>query len=232
MKSKSIILLSAGIDSVVSLAMIKNTCDEILALTFDYGQKSNLQEINNSQKICDYYRINHKVIKLDWLKNIANSAITNDSDIPELKINELDNTKITNESAKSVWIPNRNALFVNIAACFAESLNFNSIVLGANKEESTTFKDNSKEFIDAINYSLKNSTNNEIKLIAPLINMDKTQIIKQAIDLSIPFEFIHSCYKNVEKNCGKCESCLRLKRALYNNNKQDIINQIFEEDKI
>ena len=69
--NSAIILLSGGLDSVVSLAKLKDKYSRILALTFDYGQKSAESEIEASKKICEYYNIEHVVIKLDWLKNIT-----------------------------------------------------------------------------------------------------------------------------------------------------------------
>ena len=141
----------------------------------------------------------------------------------------MDNPEITKNSAKNVWIPNRNALFINLAACIAEAKNYSHIILGANKEEAKTFKDNSKDFLNAINLSLKNSTQNEVQVIAPLIDMDKDTIVKKGIELNVPFKKIYSCYDNQMKHCGVCESCLRLKRALQLNDRLDLIAELFEE---
>ena len=79
---------------------------------------------------------------------------------------------------KNVWVPNRNGLFINIAAAYADSYEFDYIIIGANKEEAKTFSDNSKQFIKDINSSLKTSTNHDVKVLAPLINLDKNEIIK------------------------------------------------------
>ena len=68
--NSAIILLSGGLDSFVSLTNIKNNYSKILALTFDYGQKSFLFEKIASEKICNYFSIEHKIIKLDWLSQI------------------------------------------------------------------------------------------------------------------------------------------------------------------
>ncbi len=228
--NKAIVLLSGGLDSVVSLAVIRETCSEVICLTFNYGQKSYLAEKKASEIISKYYKTEHKIIDLDWLSIISTSSLTTNETIPYISKENLNNISIAQNSAKSVWVPNRNGLFVNIAACFAESYNFNTIVFGANKEEGTTFKDNSIQFVNAINSSLENSTNTNIKLIAPLINMTKEEIVKLAIQKEVPLELIHSCYISEEKHCGFCESCQRLKRALELNNRKDIIDKIFEQD--
>ena len=126
-------------------------------------------------------------------------------------------------------MPNRNLLFISIAACFAEALGFQNIIIGANKEESLAFPDNSKSFVDAANKTLKYSVKSNIKISAPLLSMTKTDILKKAIELNLPFNIIYSCYKGGEKHCGKCESCLRLKRAAINCGRDDIINIVFGE---
>ena len=226
--NKAIILLSAGLDSAVSLALSKDKYDISLALTFNYGQKSAQKEIFFSKKLSDYYNIKHKIINLDWLSEISASALNLKNNIPQIDMSELDNEEITQKSAKAVWVPNRNGLFINIAAAIAEAKEYSNIIIGANKEEGKTFKDNTSEFINAINVSLKNSTNNNVKVIAPLINYDKAQIVKFGIENDLPFKYIYSCYNDNEKHCGECESCKRLKRALDLNNRNDIIKEIFE----
>lgn len=225
--SNAVILLSGGLDCTVALAAVRNNYDEMLALTFDYGQKSVKEEIKSAAVISEYYKIRHKTIVIDWLKKISSSSLTSDENIVQITKDELDNRDVTQKSADSVWIPNRNALFVNIAACFAESLNYNTIIIGANKEEGATFKDNTPEFVESINIALKYSANNNIKLIAPLINMNKKEIVEICNNLKVPLNLIYSCYISGDKHCGKCESCLRLKRALELNNRHDIIKEIF-----
>lgn len=225
--NKSIILLSGGLDSVVSLAYLKEEYNVSFALTFDYGQKAFEKELMASKNICDYYGIEHKVIKLDWLSEITQTSLVSEDSIPELPVEDLDNMALAENTAKAVWVPNRNGLFVNIAACFADSFGYSNIIIGANKEEATTFKDNSNDFIEAINSSLANSVNQPVKVVAPLIGFDKNKIVEIAIDKKVPFELIRSCYRSEEKQCGICESCNRLKRALLANNRQDLINLIF-----
>ncbi len=215
MPKKSIILLSGGLDSVVSLAVAKDKLNIDLALTFDYGQRSALQEINAAQKIADFFSINHKTINLDWLNQITNTALVNQSEtLPDLGINNLDNKEKTENSAQKVWVPNRNGLFLNIAACFADSFDYTHIIFGANKEEATTFPDNSPEFVDKINDSFEYSTLAKPKVIAPLVRCSKVEIVNLAIEHKAPLELIRSCYTSDEKHCGMCESCLRLARAL------------------
>ena len=170
MMTKSIILLSGGLDSLVSLGLTKDKLNVTLALTFDYGQKSVKDEISASAKICNYYNVEHKVIKLDFLKEITNTSLVSDRDLPT-----GENPQDFNDSS-SVWVPNRNGLFLNIAGSYADSYGFDNIIIGANSEEAKTFSDNTKEFIDATNNEFEYSTNVHPKVVAPLSNYDKIDI--------------------------------------------------------
>lgn len=229
-ENKSIILLSGGLDSVVSLACAKDDYNITMALTFDYGQRSCEQEIKSAFEISKFYNIEHKIIKLDWLANITKTSLVNtDEQLPELDNSELDTFEKTKNSAKKVWVPNRNGLFINIAGCFADSYNFTHIIFGANKEEAVTFSDNSEKFIRKINKSLKYSTCSQTEVFAPLIDCDKKEIVKVALEKNVPLRLIRSCYTNNDRHCGKCESCLRLKRALLELCDKATIDSIFGE---
>lgn len=225
--TKSIILLSGGLDSLVSLGLSNKEYNIQLALTFDYGQKSVEREIAASKKICEFYGIEHKIIKLDWLKEITQTSLVSEKEIPLTTLNDLSSDEFVTKSAASVWVPNRNGAFLNIAASFADSYGYDYIIFGANKEEGTTFPDNTQEFIDKINAAFEYSTQKQPKVVAPLINLAKNDIVKAATENNVPLELTRSCYSTQEKHCGVCESCVRLKRALEANNCSEIIGKIF-----
>ena len=181
------------------------------------------KEFEASAKICEYYKLEQKIVKLDWLKNITQTSLVSDKDIPTG--NELDNPE---KSAKSVWVPNRNGLFLNIAGSFADSYGYDFILIGANKEEGQTFPDNTQEFINAINKEFEFSTQKSPKVVAPLINSDKNDIVMLALQHGVPLELTRSCYQGGAKHCGICESCSRLKHALEANHADEYIKVLFE----
>lgn len=221
--NKSIILLSGGLDSIVALAYSKKNTDYNvqLALTFDYGQKTAKSEIEASKKVADYYNIEHKIIKLDWLKEITKTALVGDSEAPN---NDFE----TNDSAKAVWVPNRNALFLNIAASFCDAFGYNYILFGANKDEAKTFPDNTEEFRRTITNLFTTSTQVKPMVVAPLINYSKGDIVKIAVENNVPLEHVRSCYKSPEGHCGECESCYHLKKALLQNNCEEYVKLLFK----
>ena len=207
--NNGIILLSGGLDSAASLAVCIKHFKIGLALTFDYGQNAAQQEISSAKKIAEYYGIEHKVLKLDWMKSLYTAEIP-------LINSDMHPSEIGQELSDKVWIPNRNALFINIAAAFAdsESNDFDVIIIGANREEAQNFPDNSQEFVQAANRCLEYSTKNKVKVFSPLIDFDKPDILKLAFENNAPLEYIYSCYQGTKVHCGQCESCLHLKHAL------------------
>lgn len=218
--NSAVILLSGGLDSLVSLGLVRNEYEKILALTFDYGQKVFKQEAAAAEKISEYYNIKCEIIKLDWLKNITNTALVSDNEVPE---NITDYTL----SMKSVWVPNRNGLFLNIAACYADSFGYSDIIIGANKEEAATFSDNTEEFVNRVAAEFEYSTLVKPKVRVPLIKYDKRKTVELALEHKMPLDMVWSCYNSGEKHCGRCESCMRLKNALSGCGDTDFINRIF-----
>ncbi|MDH3973919.1 MAG: 7-cyano-7-deazaguanine synthase QueC [Deltaproteobacteria bacterium] len=213
---KSIVLLSGGLDSTVAF---KKVCDEthvILAISFNYGQRSAEKEIEAAKRICRQFSVNHQAISLPWLRDITNTSLVDrEKNVPQLRESELDNaTGKAHESAQAVWVPNRNGIFINIAAAFCESMGAELLVTGFNAEEAETFPDNSPRFIGAINDSLHFSTLKDIEVVSPTLGFDKAGIVQLGIEIGAPLEKIWSCYEDGDRMCGKCESCMRLKRAL------------------
>ena len=193
--NKAIVLLSGGLDSFVALDIAYKKYNVVLALTFDYGQKAFNEEYFASKCIAEKYNIEHKIIKLDFLKEITKNSLTDEN---QTNFNEL----------KSVWVPNRNGLFLNIAACFCDSFDIDYIVFGANKEEGRDFSDNKKEYNEISNEYFMYSTMKHPKVVAPCCDMNKIDLVNYMIDNNLSFKLIKSCYENIE-NTGKkhCKNC-------------------------
>jgi len=212
-KSKAISVLSGGLDSTVATAYFKDTYD-IHAITFDYGQRSAEMEIQSSKSICEELNIKHTVIELLWLKELGSSALTSaDVDIPQIRMDELDDKSICDETARKVWVPGRNVVFTAIALAFAESEEALKIIVGWDHEEAITFPDNSKEFLNAFNDVLRIGSLKNIEIEAPFIDMNKSEIVKLGYKIKAPLNLSYSCYKGHDKHCGVCESCMRRRRA-------------------
>lgn len=227
---KSIVLLSGGLDSLVCLAKAKEETEIILAITFDYSQKAAEREIEAAREIAKYYNVKHEIIKLPWLSQITKTSLVNKkSQIPDFSEKDLvSKIEITLESAKAVWVPNRNSIFVNIAAAYAESFNADVIVTGFNSEEAQTFPDNSLQFVNSMNTLLRLSTMTKPKVISYIQTYNKMGIVNIAVKLKVPFHLIYSCYRGEsDKMCGMCESCVRVKRAFKETGNFELIRERF-----
>lgn len=211
----AVVLLSGGLDSFVAAHAARQKQALKVALTFDYGQRAAQTEIRAAAKQAAWLKVRQEVIELPWLCEISPAAVTrHDSDLPSPSTDDIDSLKASQQSAQAVWVPNRNGVFINIAAAFAEVLDCDTIVAGFNAEEAATFSDNSPEYVERCNEALRYSTQNHPTVVSPTLHMSKTEIVERASDHDLPLEMLHSCYREGPGHCWACESCLRLKRAL------------------
>jgi 7-cyano-7-deazaguanine synthase len=215
---KSVVLLSGGLDSATNLYIASQKTDVRLALTFNYGQRVAQKEVHAAKELTQRLGINHKVLDISWIKDFGRSSLIDRShQVPQGADVKIDDQAQSKKTATAVWVPNRNGILLNIAAGYAEAFDADIVVPGFNIEEAQTFPDNSEAFLEAMTASLSFSTANKVKAQCFTTNLDKTGMVRVAHSLSLPFELLWSCYLDGEKWCGTCESCLRFKRALINN---------------
>ncbi len=204
---KGVALLSGGLDSTVSLAAAVRKMDVLLALTFDYGQRAARREREASARICRRFRIPHRAIPLPWLGGITRTALVN-------RRAGLPRREMSKRSARAVWVPGRNGVFIEIAAAHAESLGACRIVTGFNREEAAAFPDNSAAYVRAVNRALGYSTANGVRVVSFTASLDKREIVRLGRRLGAPLDEIWPCYEGGREWCGTCESCLRCLEAL------------------
>ncbi len=211
---KSVVLLSSGLDSTVNLYRAAKESKVVMAITFDYGQRAAAREINFASQLAARLEVPHRVIELPWFKDFTASSLVNrEMDVPTTSV-AIDSFEASTNSAKAVWVPNRNGIFLNIGAAFAESVDAKWLIPGFNAEEATTFPDNSEDYLQAATKSLYYSTGNQVQVKCFTTALDKTEIVKLGRTLGVPFELVWTCYFGGEKPCGQCEPCQRFSRAM------------------
>jgi len=198
MRENAIILLSGGIDSTTTLYIAKRKYN-LIALIFDYGQRHK-KEIDCAKKIASLNRIKFYIVKIDL--NWANSSLVNKNiKIPldrDLNINNIPNT----------YVPARNIIFLSYAFSLAESLSIKNIFIGAHSQDYSGYPDCRIEFLKKFNYAVNlGLKSNNIKIIAPIIDKNKKEIIKIGLKLNVPFKYTWSCYSGLKKPCLRCDSC-------------------------
>ncbi len=207
----SVVLLSAGLDSTVAFKHAYDQCREVLCLTFDYGQQAAAKEIECAARICSKFGVPHEVIELPWIARFS-GALAGTSELPQIAEHELDSEKAV-DTARGVWVPARNLIFMAIAAGYAENYDYDFITVGLDFEEARTFPDNTREFVERFDRVLEYGTLSHPKINAPLIRMNKVDIVRLGILNGAPLELSWSCYRSGDLPCGRCESCLRRARA-------------------
>jgi 7-cyano-7-deazaguanine synthase len=181
----------------------------IAMLHVGYGQRTQTREYNSFRSIARFYNIPETrilAIELDFLRKIGGSSLT-DHNMPVDKDN-------TDAGIPTSYVPFRNTHLLSIAVSWAEAIKADSIYIGAVQQDSPDYPDCRAEYYEAYNNLIevgtKPSTN--IKVITPLLNMSKSEIVKKGIELAAPLQLTWSCYERNDKACGSCQSCLlRLK---------------------
>lgn len=198
--------MSGGMDSTLSAYIAKNDGYEIIAVHFNYDQRTQTKELECFDAICDDLQVaNRYVLDLDFFKQLGASALTDKSiEVP---------TSGIEEGVPVTYVPFRNGIFLSMAAAIAEKEGAEVLSIGVVQEDSSGYPDCREEYIfsmqNAINLGTKDETNIEIKM--PLVHLKKSQIVQSALDLNVPLALTWSCYKSEDKACGVCDSCrLRL----------------------
>lgn len=209
---KAVVLLSSGLDSTVNLYKANQELDVVLALNFDYGQRAAIRETECAKALAAGLNIPFQTLSIPWFHLFSNSSLTQLD--KQLATNmDIDSMEESTESAKNVWVPNRNGIFLNIAAAFAEGLGAEYVIPGFNAEEAATFPDNTGEYLDACSSAFQFSTSNKVEAKCYTTNLNKVEIYSLGKELGVDYSLVWPCYTSLDKACGECESCLRFLRA-------------------
>ena len=205
---KAVCIISGGMDSALS-AYIASKLDgyEIVAVHFNYGQKTERKELESFRKIASSLKTTKSYeLDLHFISEVGGSALT-DSDIAIPKEGIEPGVPVT-------YVPFRNGIFLSIAGAIAEKEGADAIYIGVVEEDSSGYPDCTDMFIkkmqDAINEGTKPET--DISLKTPLVHLKKEEIVSESVKLGVPLSDTWSCYASQEQACGVCDSCrLRLK---------------------
>ncbi|WP_457747841.1 7-cyano-7-deazaguanine synthase QueC [Sulfurimonas sp.] len=205
-KNKAVCIMSGGMDSTLSAHMMREEGYEIIALHFNYDQRTEKKELECFNNITEALNVEKKyVLDLDFFEKLGASALTDKNiDVPTTGIQE---------GVPVTYVPFRNGIFLSMAAAIAEKEGAEVIAIGVVEEDSSGYPDCREDYITAmqkaINLGTKDETNIEIKM--PLVHLKKSEIVQASLNLDVPLELTWSCYKSEDKACGVCDSCrLRL----------------------
>ena len=209
----AVVLLSGGIDSTTTLAIAVAEGYEAYALTFDYGQRHQI-ETEAARRVANSLGAKeHRIAKID-LCVFGGSALTDDVPVPK----QRSETQIAHEIPVT-YVPARNSIFLSYALACAEVIPANDIFLGVNAIDYSGYPDCRPEFIAAFENLANVGTKagvegRRFRIHTPLIKLSKAEIIRKAVELGVDLSLTHSCYDPAPEAlaCGECDSCLlRLK---------------------
>ena len=207
MKQKAVCIMSGGMDSTLVAYMMKHRGYDIVAVHFNYGQRTVNKELDAFRSICeDLKPMQQYEIDLDFFKTIGASALTDPTiDVP---VNGIE------PGVPVTYVPFRNGIFLSIATAIAEKEGCSSIAIGVVEEDSSGYPDCRDNFIksfqNSANLGTKDSTSLTIEM--PLVHLKKSDIVTEAVQFSVPLERTWSCYQGEDVACGVCDSCrLRLR---------------------
>ena len=205
---RAVVLVSGGLDSTTVLALARQQGFQCYALSFDYGQRhrAELKAAANTANTLGAEQ--HKVVKLD-LRTIGGSALTD---------NEIAVPEQHTEGIPVTYVPARNTVFLSIALGWAEVLGASEIFIGVNAVDYSGYPDCRSEYITAFQAMANLATKagvegNPLKINTPLINLSKSEIIRQGLAAGVDYSQTVSCYQATPEGlaCGLCDSC-RLRR--------------------
>ncbi len=214
MTKKAVVLLSGGLDSTTVLAIAQSLNYQLVALSFDYGQRHRV-ELECARRVASAFGVaDHRVVNLD-LRKIGGSALTDDLAVPQGR----DETAISSE-IPITYVPARNTIFLSYCLALAEVTGAEDLFIGVNAIDYSGYPDCRPEFISAFETLANLATKagvegtSRFKIHTPLAHMTKADIVRKGMELGIDYSLTHSCYApdDAGRACGQCDSCLlRLK---------------------
>lgn len=211
---KAVVMLSGGLDSATVAAIAKAEGFEVHALSFDYGQRHK-SELEAAAKVAKLLGIEqHRTVRVD-LAAIGGSALTSTG---------LAVPKATGAAGSSdipiTYVPARNTIFLSIALGMAEVVGAFDLFFGANAIDYSGYPDCRPEYVEAFERLANLATREAVegrgrfRIQAPLMHLEKSEIILRGIELGVDYSITQSCYDPVnERACGLCDACVLRRRG-------------------
>ncbi|MCD8285471.1 MAG: 7-cyano-7-deazaguanine synthase QueC [Prevotellaceae bacterium] len=201
----ALLILSGGMDSVTLLHEYRS--EIALALTFDYGANHGRQEIRCARLNCERLSIEHLIVSLPFVPELFTSSLLSGAEaIPEGRYDE--------ENMKSTVVPFRNGIMLSVACGIAESRGLSRVMIANHSGDHAIYPDCRPQFVEAMDRAMQEGTWQRLRLFAPYTALTKTDIARRGKELGVDYALTWSCYKGLDKHCGRCGTCQERREAL------------------
>ncbi|PKM52508.1 MAG: 7-cyano-7-deazaguanine synthase QueC [Firmicutes bacterium HGW-Firmicutes-7] len=201
-KENAVIIFSGGQDSTTCLFWAKEKFNEIIAISFDYGQKHSL-ELACAKDICEKQGVEHHILDMSLLNQMAPNSLTR----ADMKVDSIAPVVGT----PNTFVDGRNLLFITFGAIFAKQRDIHHIITGVSQSDYSGYPDCRDIFIKSLNVTLELSMDYKFVIHTPLMWIDKAETWEMAYNLGV-LDIIRdetlTCYNGIKgQGCGDCPAC-------------------------
>jgi len=206
-RQRAVVLLSGGLDSTTLMyALVEKY--EVWPLSINYGQRHS-KELQAARDVClargEWLVQRWQCFDLSNFPSLVECTLTGKGIVPS--------GVYSKETLSTLVVPNRNMIFLAIAAGYAQSIDAQYVAYAAHHNDSAVYPDCRPEFAMSVGETLQLGTGGCVSLLAPFVHFTKGEVVRFGKGLNVPFKKTWSCYKGLEKHCGVCPTCLDRKHA-------------------
>lgn len=207
-RSRSIVLLSGGLDSTVAFYQALDEVKVAMAISFDYNQR-HLVELEYAAETARRENVPHETIDMTSIGQLLQGSALSDRHV------EVPDGHYAEESMKATIVPNRNTIMLSMAVGAAIGMGVSQVWAAMHAGDHPIYPDCRPEFINKLNELIPIATESDVQIVTPFIDISKQQIIRKGFNLGVNFSETWSCYKGGDIHCGRCGTCVERAEAFF-----------------
>lgn len=201
--SKAVAIVSGGLDSVTLLHYLcQKENKNPTVLSFTYGQKQS-KEVDFARYQAGILGCtDHQIVDLSFLSEAFNRSalVSGDIDIPDV-------VTVLGDPQPPTYVPNRNMIFLSIAAAYAENRGAGEVYYGAQRHDLYGYWDTTPQFLERLNAVFTLNRKTPVRIQAPFVTFSKADILRLGLEMGVDYAKTWSCYRGFEAACGTCPTC-------------------------
>lgn len=227
MSEKALVLSSGGVDSTtcVGIAVERFGAENVSTISVFYGQKHK-KELECASRIAEFYNVRHLELDLSNVLQYSNCSLLSKSTEAIVHKSYAEQIEENGEGKVGTYVPFRNGLMLSAVSSVAQSIYPDDdvyIYIGAHADDAAgnAYADCSEPFMDSMEDAINIGTYGKVHLVAPLVDMNKADVVATGLKLNVPYQFTWSCYEGGDKPCGTCGTCIDRSNAFKANGVPD-----------